>query len=429
MKIIQAVNYYYPDSSGGTERYIDGVGQELRKLGHQIIVLAPTLKKSSHYLYNGIEVFRFAVPEKTARAEYLGMCRPTGYDDFMKIVLSLKPDLMHFTTFSRAVNSFQLAAVKRLGIPVVFTSHLSNIFCPRGNLLNSRGKWCREKPFSENCFRCIVGDKYPSWLCSWWYRLAEIADRWHLARYGRIFSPYHAVKRHENELDIIRTQSDCNIALSNWILRRYRDAGILNSQLVAQGISGIFSGRAGAAKCQDILRLLFIGRIEYPKGLDILCQALQSVDPERFELTMGVLHYNDDLYRKVKRFVHLLPHFRWKEALDGEEVKEADLLVLPSRYEMSPLVIQESFGCGLPVLASDIEPNTDHVRDGVNGRLFRCGDSNDLAKKISECLDSRKLLAEFKANITPPRTFADVAGELNLLYREIVRRKMEGEYA
>ena len=69
----------------------------------------------------------------------------------------------------------------------------------------------------------------------------------------------------------------------------------------------------------------------------------------------------------------------FKHSRIAEIFSEIDVLVVPSVwYENSPLVIQEAFLAGTPVIASDIGGIPELVKDKENGLLFKANDDNDL---------------------------------------------------
>jgi glycosyltransferase involved in cell wall biosynthesis len=70
----------------------------------------------------------------------------------------------------------------------------------------------------------------------------------------------------------------------------------------------------------------------------------------------------------------------------------ADLYISPSHVDGSSVSLMEALACGLPCLVSDIPGNKEWIEDGVNGWLYRDGDTDDLAGKILSAIDSRKLL-------------------------------------
>ena len=80
-------------------------------------------------------------------------------------------------------------------------------------------------------------------------------------------------------------------------------------------------------------------------------------------------------------------------------MRNIDWVIVPSIWwENSPLVIQEAFMYGRPVICSDIGGMAEKVRDGVDGLHFRAGDAQDLADTIT-------------AGCRRPRPMVDVARE------------------
>ena len=61
----------------------------------------------------------------------------------------------------------------------------------------------------------------------------------------------------------------------------------------------------------------------------------------------------------------------------------SDILCLPSYREGFGLVLSEAAACGIPTIGSDIYGITDALIDNVTGLLFKPGDIDDLAEKIS----------------------------------------------
>jgi L-malate glycosyltransferase len=69
----------------------------------------------------------------------------------------------------------------------------------------------------------------------------------------------------------------------------------------------------------------------------------------------------------------------------------ADIYISPSHVDGSSVSLMEALASGLPCLVSDIPGNKEWIEDGVNGWLFRDGDVDNLAQKISYAIKNRKL--------------------------------------
>jgi L-malate glycosyltransferase len=68
-----------------------------------------------------------------------------------------------------------------------------------------------------------------------------------------------------------------------------------------------------------------------------------------------------------------------------------DIYISPSHVDGSSVSLMEALASGLPCLVSEIPGNKEWIEDGVNGWLFRDGDVDDLAKKITYAIKNRKL--------------------------------------
>ncbi len=100
--------------------------------------------------------------------------------------------------------------------------------------------------------------------------------------------------------------------------------------------------------------------------------------------------------------------------------REMDVLVVPSIwYENSPITIHEAFQFSTPVLVSDIGGMAELVEDDRNGRHFRVGDPEDLARVMSDLVQDLGRLTDH-ARFPELKSIADNAGELEERYAELL---------
>ena len=76
-------------------------------------------------------------------------------------------------------------------------------------------------------------------------------------------------------------------------------------------------------------------------------------------------------------------------------LREADIFLLPSYNEGMPMAILDAMGCGLPIVSTDVGGIPKIVRQGINGYLYKPGDSKSMACAIIEYLtdDEKRLKA------------------------------------
>ena len=99
---------------------------------------------------------------------------------------------------------------------------------------------------------------------------------------------------------------------------------------------------------------------------------------------------------------------------------QVDWVVVPSIWwENSPLVIQEAFLHGRPVICSDIGGMAEKVDDGVNGLHFaKVGSPQDLARVLVDAVDTDGLWERLREGI-PEVQSAAVAERHAAIYREL----------
>ncbi|WP_038079598.1 glycosyltransferase family 4 protein [Thioclava pacifica] len=122
--------------------------------------------------------------------------------------------------------------------------------------------------------------------------------------------------------------------------------------------------------CEDEIHLLFVGRFDYQKGLDILLPAFaraRAATPHlHLHLVGGPVRGGamPDLPEGVTMHGWQPP-----EALDGYYAA-ADGLIVPSRWEGLPLIVPEALRNGTPVLVSDRSDMGALVIPGETGLVF-----------------------------------------------------------
>jgi glycosyltransferase involved in cell wall biosynthesis len=101
---------------------------------------------------------------------------------------------------------------------------------------------------------------------------------------------------------------------------------------------------------------------------------------------------------------------------------EVDWVVIPSIWwENSPLVIQEAFHFGRPVIASDIGGMAEKVTHEVNGLHFRANDPTSLAATMQRAASEPDLWERLRGGIRPVYRMEEHAQRLSELYEQLLR--------
>ncbi len=129
-----------------------------------------------------------------------------------------------------------------------------------------------------------------------------------------------------------------------------------------------------------------------------------------------------DLLEQAKGSVTFIGKYDHEDL--AKYISEVDWVVIPSIWwENSPLVIQEAFHFGRPVICSDIGGMAEKVDDGVNGLHFRSDDATSLADVMKHAMETTGLWEQLREGIRPIYRMEDHVRELSALYGDLVAEK------
>lgn len=192
------------------------------------------------------------------------------------------------------------------------------------------------------------------------------------------------------EAEFIRTISRYN---QRYILRHIPAlAGRLPVVIhVGADLAGIQPSPVPAASLNPF-RLLYVGSLEFRKGVDVLLRALADVDLGDWTLDIIGKGPEGDRLQRLTRELGLEARVRFHGARTNEQVakamSQAALLVVPSRIgprhqtEGLPTVIVEALAHQRPVVATRLTGIPEIIIDGVTGLLFEVDDVAGLRRAI-----------------------------------------------
>jgi glycosyltransferase involved in cell wall biosynthesis len=150
--------------------------------------------------------------------------------------------------------------------------------------------------------------------------------------------------------------------------------------------------------------VLFVGRFSKVKGIDILLHAIKILK-DRSELEnicfviMGVdfgfqnqmIQMIDDF--DIKEKIHLITNPSREDVIAA--YSESEFLVLPSRWELSPLTPLEGFAFKKPVISTNVHGIPSTITDKKNGILVKNEDYHELAEAIMELINDKQKCLEY----------------------------------
>jgi glycosyltransferase involved in cell wall biosynthesis len=200
------------------------------------------------------------------------------------------------------------------------------------------------------------------------------------------------------------------VVLAEWLVPRvYRGAGFVaisessRADMIRRGVPAdrvrvVFCGvdharYRPAPEARDPAPLVvFVGRVEWYKRLDVLLHALALVRAEGLDAHVVIAGAGEALSR-VRATVGTLgldAHVQVLGFVDEAEkvrlLQRAQVVVQPSEKEGWGLTVIEANACGTPVIAAAVPGLRDSVRDGETGILVPLGDARALARAMTVVL-------------------------------------------
>lgn len=408
-KKILIIAHGHPDvHKGGAEIAAYQLFNEYEKLGHKVTFLARSEEpphggaafsvrnKANELLFHTRQDDDFLF--SNIRTRYI-------WSELRDLLIRLNPEVVHFHHFFLMGIETLLEVRKTLpNAKIVFTLHEYLAICHANGLMlkpNSQKLCAKSSP--RDCHNCFP-EKSP-------------AD---------FFMREMYIKRAFSVVDQF-------ISPSEFLKQRYVDWGIdsLLIEVIENGTPLLSRNNdidVGESSSSPKVRLAYFGQINCFKGLDVLLDALLLMGKEARQNFVLNIHganleyqptdFQDKVYsalKKLKGIVFLYGPYENHEL--PELLAETDWMVVPSIwYENSPIVIQEAFRSGVPVIASNIGGMAEKVVNKVNGLTFNVGKPMSLQSVLLQIHSNPALLSTCKAGIKMPATIAETAQQNLALY-------------
>jgi glycosyltransferase involved in cell wall biosynthesis len=180
-------------------------------------------------------------------------------------------------------------------------------------------------------------------------------------------------------------------------------------------------------------RFAFFGQLNPFKGIKVLVEAVGRVPAEIWgdDAVLNVYGGNlevqpEAFQQEFKRLVTAAGRrIRFFGSYKAHELpdlmRETDWVIVPSTWwENAPVVIEEAFYHGRPVICSDIGGMAEKVRNRIDGLHFRVGSAESLVDRLIEALTHPELWERLRSRARKP-LMADGAAEQHLsLYRRLL---------
>lgn len=312
--------------------------------------------------------------------------RDTGFArDFRALLQNLRPDIVHFHHYINfGMEAFGYVRDVLPEARIILTLHEFLAIChQQGQMVTSvQGKLCRRSGNIE-CSRCFP-EIQPS---EFFLRTAFIR---HFMKHVHHF-----------------------VAPSRFLAQRYIEWGIPFERIsVVENVptAGRGTNPARRAGALPELRVAFFGQISTLKGIQVLIEAASILEHEgRTDIVFSIhgdhthqhVTFQNEFLASVERCGSNLAFYGAYANGDVDDLMaDIDVVLVPSIWwENSPVVIQEAFRNGRPVVCSNIGGMAEKVTVGETGLHFQAGSARSLVNTLKLLAADQPLLERLERNV------------------------------
>ena len=221
-----------------------------------------------------------------------------------------------------------------------------------------------------------------------------------IVRQKRMLAAYNPfLERFLDSVDLIMASSPNMVEHSPYLAARADKCRVVNFGLHVERVAGTAEtlARAEALRAPHAGRkiVLFVGRLIYYKGADVLVRAMADVDADLVMIGRGPL---ESELREIAVAAGMAGRITWLGPQTDAELAAwyhaADVFALPSvaRSEAFGLVQIEAHAAGTPVVSTNLTTGVPYANlDGVTGLIVPVGDSPALAGALNKLLTDDEL--------------------------------------
>ncbi|MDA4126812.1 MAG: glycosyltransferase family 4 protein [Thaumarchaeota archaeon] len=362
MKVAQVCPFFFP-VDGGVENHVLNISKELVKRGHEVDIYtsADTREHSSLGPFDSVQGL------SVRRSRVIGRMGEFAsfWPGFAPQVLKGDYDLVHAHSYRHPHTDMSALIAKVTGAASVLTGH--SPFHPPG--------------VRSNLSQALV----PAY--------DELVAPFTLRAYSRVIS-------------VTKAEADLLIGLG---------APSSRVSVIPNGVEAVHFEKADFQafikkfSLEGKRVLLYLGRINRTKGVEVLLRAFAKASPKIPDVQLvvagpatgpGEVRYSDNL-RALSDTLGISERVsftgRLSEADKLAALEYCSALVLPSLYEPYGIVLLEAAAHGKPSIATKTDGPISLIRNGVNGLLVDPGDEQSLAGALSLLMNDEGLRSKLSA--------------------------------
>ena len=428
MKIVHFLPWPNSNVIGGTEIFIRKIAESQLKLGHIVFIALPnTIEEENEIYLDGIFEYRFKSPNpKNSLQISNGTICPINLNSWINWLNKVKPTVLHVHAYE-PYNFWYIKTAKSKGISIYVTPHVAQFTCITGSLLLNGLQKCDGRVDIKRCDQCIKTNYFneigiKSDLTK---NILSILKSIKLFFRGGCILKNNQINLKLQTLEKVKNNSNKIIVLTN----NYKEVLLKNGfedheVLIANYKMGNSNVMTHFEK-STTFKIAFIGRLSKEKGVNVLIESLKflKLGNKRIELNLfgkdheELSNIDEIIAINQSESIYIRKHGEVISDLLKIEFNNNHILCVPSTvYEMSPLVIQEAFLLGIPVIGSNIGGISEYICNGENGFLFESNNSYELSKVIQNLMDNPKDYYQIRSNVKKSLGFEELANDFVNIY-------------
>jgi 1,2-diacylglycerol 3-alpha-glucosyltransferase len=351
MRILIAGTAHYP-ALNGQAVFTEHLAEGLARRGHEVLSVFPSERGNPyHEVRNGVQI-------EAIRSMNLNMIHADAYFSLFseraiqRIFDSFQPEIVHIQDhFPLSRDVVQVA--QRYRVPLIGTNHFM--------------------PENLAAFIPVISNIKPVYNRIMWSLMLDVYNRLEMATAQ---SKASAALLKAQGLRIPVYPVSCGIDLK----RFHPDPNVDRDAVRA---------RFGIDPKRTVL--LFVGRVDHEKRLDVLLHAMRQLNRDDIQLVIAGHGTERQKLETLANELELGERVHFAGYIPREELpallNSVDIFTMPSEAELLSIASLEAMACGRPVLLANAVALPELVTVGVNGYLFEPGQAADAARCIALLAD------------------------------------------
>jgi glycosyltransferase involved in cell wall biosynthesis len=439
MKIVHLLGWYFPDSVGGTEVYVEGLCRRLQEAGHDVLIAAPDAhgREPQRYEYHGVPVFRYPITDHPTRDEAYHRVTMPGVAHLFRWLAEERPDILHVHSIKTGTGLPEFREARRLGIRIIATCHLPSLgyLCRTGELMEGGKHPCDGVVEPAKCAACSLTHVGMAPLLS---RAAGAIPpslgtllRRAPGRAGTVLGMSALIVEYQRMQRELFEIVERFVVLNDTAYRMLVADGSPKEKIALNRLGLSQSGVArkpgpGERPTKKPVHFGFAGRLHPSKGVVEIVRAVRAIPRSvdfRIDVRAPVLDADARaIESELRRIAGDDSRIHFAPAVTSDEIPavlaELDVLLSPSLwFENGPTIALEAMAVGTPLIASRIGNLAELIEDRVNGRLVEAGSVSELSAAILEAAsDPQTTVDAWRSALGPVRSMDDIARDYMTMY-------------